>query len=121
MLVTVSGLFLVAMALTNKPVTRWLVGVGRRYVRRHLVPALAERPENLLLLSEDFAIQAVRLEADVEETRSLSGMAHALPGLTVLGIRRGSEYFGEPPVDIGLHQGDELIVYGRAQPDEVLP
>ena len=115
-----SGLFLVVMALANKPMTRWLVGIGRRYVRRHLSPALAERPENLLLLSEEFAIQAVRLETAVEETRSLSGMAHALPGLTVLGVRRGAEFFGEPPVDIDLQEGDQLIVYGRCPSDEVV-
>jgi len=112
-LVTVSGLFLVAMALTNKPVTRWLVRVGQRYVRRHLVPALSERRENLLMLSDEFAIQSVRLEASVEEARSLRGMAHALPGLTVLGVRRDGEFFGEPPVDIDLLVGDELILYGR--------
>ena len=113
-LVTVSGLFLVVMALTNKLVTRWLVCVGQRYVRRHLVPALSEQREDLLMLSEEFAIQAVRLEASVEEARSLRGMANALPGLTVLGVRRGSEFFGEPPVDIDLLEGDELILYGRS-------
>jgi hypothetical protein len=112
-LVTVSGLFILVMALTNKPVTQWLVGVGQRYVRRHLVPALSERRENLLMLSDQFAIQSVRLEATVEEARSLRGMAHALPGLTVLGVRRDGEFFGEPPVDIDLLEGDELILYGR--------
>jgi uncharacterized protein with PhoU and TrkA domain len=40
-------------------------------------------------------------------------MAHALPGLTVLGVRRDGEYYGEPPVDIDLLEGDELILYGR--------
>ncbi len=119
-MVTVSGLFLVIMALTNKPVTRWLVGVGQRYVRRHLIPALAEQRENLLMLSDDFAIQSVRLEASVEETRSLRAMAHALPGIVVLGVRRDQEYFGEPPVDIDLLEGDELILYGRCDTGAVV-
>ena len=118
-LVSVSGLFLVVMTLTNKPVTRWLVGVGRRYVQQHLVPALSEQRENLLMLSDEFAIQSVRLEASVEETRSLRGMAHALPGLTVLGVRRGQEFYGEPPVDIDLVEGDELILFGRCDTGEV--
>jgi uncharacterized protein with PhoU and TrkA domain len=65
------------------------------------------------MLSDEFAIQSVRLEASVEEARSLRGMAHALPGLTVLGVRRDGEFFGEPPVDIDLLVGDELILYGR--------
>jgi hypothetical protein len=112
-LVTMSGLFLIVIALTNRPVTRWLVATGQRYVRKHLVPALAEQREELLILSDDFAIQAVRLDAAVDEARSLRGLAHALPGFSVLGVRRGREFFGEPPVDIDLVEGDELIVYGH--------
>ena len=30
-----------------------------------------------------------------------------------LGVRRGADFFGEPPVDIDLLEGDELILYGR--------
>ena len=71
------------------------------------------------MLSDEFAIQSVRLEASVEETRSLRGMAHALPGLTVLGVRRGQEFYGEPPVDIDLVEGDELILFGRCDTGEV--
>jgi hypothetical protein len=112
-LVTVSGLFLIVMTLMNKPMQRWLTGVGHRYIERHLVPALAEQREELLVLSDDFAIQTVRLAAPVDEVRSLRGLAHALPDATVLAVRRGKDFVGQPPVDIDLLEGDELILYGR--------
>jgi hypothetical protein len=117
-LVTLSGLFLIVMAITNKPVQRWLTGVGHRYIQRHLMPALADHREELLVLSDDFAIQSVRLDAPVDEARSLRGLAHALPGVTVLAVRRDREFLGEPPVDIDLVEGDELILYGRRLPED---
>jgi len=112
-LVTISGSFLIVMAVVNKPVQRWLTGVGDRYIRRHLLPALDEHREELLVLSEEFAIQSVRLDAAVDATRSLRGLEHALPGATVLAVRRGDEFVGEPPVDIDLTEGARLIFYGR--------
>jgi uncharacterized protein with PhoU and TrkA domain len=33
--------------------------------------------------------------------------------VTILGIRRGRDYFGAPPVDIDLQAGDELIIYAH--------
>ena len=77
------------------------------------LPALGAERQELLVLSDDFAIQSVRLSAPVEEARSLRGLAHALPGATVLAVRKGSEFIGEPPADIDLREGDELILYGR--------
>ena len=112
-LVIVSGLFLIGMAILNKPVQRWLSGVGHRYIERHLIPALGDERQELLVLSNDFAIQSVRLSSSVAEARSLRGLAHALPGVTVLAVRKGSEFVGEPPADIDLLEGDELILYGR--------
>jgi hypothetical protein len=108
-----AGLFLIVMAITNKPVQRWLTGGGHRYIQRHLTPALAHHREELLVLSDDFAIQSVRLDTSVDEARSLRGLAHALPGVTVLAVRRDQEFLGEPPVDIDLVEGDELILYGH--------
>jgi hypothetical protein len=115
-LVTVSGLFLIVMAIVNRPVQRWLTGVGHRYIQRHLIPALGDERRELLILSDDFAIQSVRLSSPVEEARSLRGLAHALPGVTILAVRKGTEFVGEPPVDIDLLEGDELILYGRREP-----
>ena len=112
-LVTVSGLFLIVMAIVNKPVQSWLTAVGHRYIRRHLLPALGTERRELLVLSDDFAIQSVRLSAPVEQARSLRGLAHALPGATVLAVRKGTQFIGEPPADIDLREGDELILYGR--------
>jgi hypothetical protein len=112
-LVTLSGLFLIVMAILNKPVQRWLTDIGHRYVQRHLAPALGSERRELLVLSDDFAIQSVRLSAPVEQARSLRGLAHALPGATVLAVRKGAQFIGEPPVDIDLEEGDELILYGR--------
>ena len=114
-LVTLSGLFLIAMAIVNRPVQRWLMGVGHRYIRRHLVPALGEERRELLVLSDDFAIQSVLLTAPVEQARSLRALAHALPDVTVLAVRKGDDFVGEPPADIDLLEGDELILYGRRE------
>jgi hypothetical protein len=113
-LVTISGLFLILMAVFNKPSQRWLQGVGQRYVHKRLAPALSDNRLDLLTLSDEFAVQAVRLEATPEESvRSLRGLALAFPDVTVLGVRRGREYFGAPPVDIDLQAGDELIIYAH--------
>jgi hypothetical protein len=113
-LVTISGLFLIVMAVFNRPVQRWLQGVGQRYVQNRLAPALSTERLDLLTLSDDFAVQAVKFEATpVEAVRSLRGLAQAFPDVTILGVRRGREYFGAPPVDIDLRAGDELIVYTR--------
>ena len=112
-LVTVSGLFLVVLAVVNTPVQRWLERVGERYIQRRVEPSLDDQRNELLLLSDDFSIQSVRLVAPIDAVRSLRGLAHAIPDVTVLGIRRGKEFIGEPPVDIDLVEGDELILYGR--------
>ena len=113
-LVTVSGVFLIFMAVFNRPVQNWLQKVGQRYVQRRLEPALATERIDLLTLSDEFSVQAVRLEKTPEETvRSLRGLAQAFPDVTVLGVRRGQTYFGEPPVDIHLEEGDEVILYAH--------
>ena len=113
-LVTISGLFLIIMAVFNKPSQRWLQGVGQRYVQRRLAPSLASDRIDLLVLSDEFAVQAVRLETTPDESvRSLRGLAQAFPDVTILGIRRGRDYFGAPPVDVDLQAGDELIMYAH--------
>ncbi len=113
-LVLLSGLLVILLAVLNRPMTRWLVGVGQRYAAKRLIPALDSEPTVLLHLGDHFEIDILRLTADPEETvRGLRGLDQALPGITVLGIRRGEEYFGESPVDITLAAGDELIIYGH--------
>ena len=113
-LVTVSGVLLIVMAVFNKPSQRWLQGVGQRYVQRRLAPALASEWEDLLVLSDEFAVQSVRFETTPPEAvRSLRGLAQAFPDVTILGVRRGTTYFGQPPVDIELQAGDELILYAH--------
>ena len=113
-LVTISGVLLILMAVFNKPSQRWLQGVGQRYVQRRLAPALASEAMDLLVLSDEFTVQAVRFETTPQEAvRSLRGLAQAFPDVTVLGVRRGSNYFGRPPVDIDLQVGDEVIVYAH--------
>ena len=113
-LVTISGLFLILMAVFNKPSQRWLQAVGQRYVQKRLAPALSDNRLDLLTLSDQFAVQAVLFEATPEESvRSLRGLAQAFPDVTILGVRRGRDYFGAPPVDIDLQAGDELIIYAH--------
>ena len=102
------------MALLNRPIRRLLVEVGQRYTRRRLLPALGEETEELLVLGDDFVVDAIRLSSEPHPApRSLRALATALPGCTVLGIRRGDTYVGEPPVDIELRAGDELVLHGR--------
>jgi hypothetical protein len=115
-LVTVSGLLLILMAVFNKPSQRWLQGVGQRYVHRRLAPAMASDRLDLLTLSDEYSVQAVKLEATPQESvRSLRGLSQAFPEVTVLGVRRGRTYFGEPPIDIDLQAGDELIIYAHRE------
>ena len=112
-LVAISGVMIMLLLIGNRPAKRAMVRVGQRYARRRLLPAL-DRPENLLSLGSDFSVTAVRVAERPEETyRSLRGLEGAIPGAKVLGVRRGTEYFGEPPVDITLKEGDELVVYAR--------
>lgn len=113
-LVMAAGAVGIIMAVLNRPMRRVLVRVGQRYTEKRLTPAIGANADEILSLGDDFVVDAVRLAEDPGPTaRSLRALAHALPGCTVLGIRRGDAYLGEPPVDIELHAGDELIVYGR--------
>lgn len=113
-LVTISGVLLILMAVLNKPAQHWLQSAGQRYVLRRLAPALASEAMDLLVLSDEFAVQAVMLETTPQEAvRSLRGLAQAFPDVTILGVRRDTTYFGRPPVDIDLRAGDELIVYAH--------
>lgn len=115
-LTAVSGVMLILLLIANGPVRRWLVSVGQSYARRRLLPALGDRPEELLALGSDFTIGTVRVAEDPGDTyRSLRGLADAIPNAKVLGVRRGSKYFGESPLDITLREGDELIVYATRE------
>lgn len=115
-LVLVSGTAGIVMLVLNRPIRRVLVGVGRRYTARRLVPALGRDVDEIVSLGDGFVVDAIRLDADPAPTsRSLRALAHAIPGCTVLGVRRAGEYVGEPPVDIELRAGDELIVHGHRE------
>ncbi len=113
-LVAISGVLLMVLLVGNRPAKRAMVRVGQHYARRRLLPALVVGPEQLLSLGQDFSVTAVRVAESPGETyRSLRELEHAIPGATVLGVRRGTRYLGEPPVDITLQEGDELVIYGR--------
>jgi hypothetical protein len=113
-LVTVAGLAGIILILLNRPVRHRLVAVGQRYTSKRLIPAVGARATVLLELDADYEVEALQIVSDPDETvRGLRGLEQTMPGLRVLGVRRGSEYFGEPPVDVTLAAGDELIVYGR--------
>ena len=113
-LALLSGAFLIVVSALNKVVRNWLVGVGNRYTARRLRPALGGGAEEILSLGDGFVIDVIQLDVDPAPTaRSLRSLAHSLPGVTVLGIRSGGAYRGEPPVDHELRAGDELIVHGH--------
>ncbi|MFK8023018.1 MAG: hypothetical protein AB8G26_03550 [Ilumatobacter sp.] len=119
-LVAISGVMLILMVFLNRPVQRRLENFGQRYARRRLIPALSADRLDLLTLSEEFSVQAIKLDAAPEESvRSLRGLALAFPEVTILGVRRGTTYFGASPIDIGLLAGDELIVYAHREHEMV--
>lgn len=119
-LVAISGVMIILLLIGNRPAKRAMVRIGQRYARRRLLPALVG-PEELLALGPEFSVTAVRVAETPGETyRSLRELEGAIPGAKVLGVRRGTDYFGEPPVDITLREGDELVVYGRTDRLRVL-
>lgn len=115
-LVIISGLLIVVMMTTNRPAQRVLVRLGQRYANRRLIPALGDEVEDVADLGDDFVVGSVRLATEPGETyRSLKALRTALVGVTVLGVRQGNRFHGESPVDLELHVGDELVVYGKRQ------
>lgn len=113
-MVVISGLILVVLAVTNRPVQRALARVGQRAARTRLLPHVDAQVVELFIIDPEFAIGSVRVADEPEPTvRSLRGMDAALPTVDVLGVRAGGEYFGASPVDVQLAAGDEIIVYGR--------
>ncbi|MDH3708015.1 MAG: hypothetical protein OES57_18270 [Acidimicrobiia bacterium] len=112
-MVATAGLVLIILAVINRPMTRWLEGVGTRYAQRRLLPALDESAHELLSLGDDLVVVSARLADDPENSpRSLRGIEHTLPGVQVLGVRRGNSVVAEKPTDLTLETDDELILSG---------
>ena len=113
-LVTVWGSIAILLMITNKPMRRVLVGVGQRYTQNRLVPALGHDADELFTIGHGYVISSVLVASDPDHaSRSLRGLQSAIPGVRVLGVKRNSEYFGEPPVDIDLQEGDRLVIYSH--------
>jgi hypothetical protein len=113
-LVVLSGLLLVIMALTNRPMQRVLARFGQRQAQQRLMPHLSQDRHEIFSIGGDYVVGAVLVADDPGPTvRSLRGLNDTMPGVHVLGIRSGDQYLGAPPVDIRLQAGDEIIVYGR--------
>ncbi len=113
-LVTGAGLLAVVMLVGNRPMKRLLKRVGQRYAQERLLPALGSQPQELLSLGDEFSVGSIRVTVDPEgAARSLRAIEEVLPWAKVLGVRRGTEFFGETPLDISLQEGDELVVYAR--------
>lgn len=112
--VTVAGVLVIVLMVLNRTVTRALEGLGRRYAQSRLLPALDKSGHELLRLDDEFVVAAsVVQERPVEGPRSLRELDQALPGVTVLGVRRDDKLIGESPTDLTLESGDALIVFGR--------
>lgn len=115
-LVAAAGVTLVLIALVNRPVTRSLERLGHRYAQSKLIPALDGSGQELLSLDDEFVVAAAAVGTKRSEApRSLRGLDQALPGVTVLGVRRGHKLIGESPADLTLDHGDAIIVFGRRQ------
>ncbi len=115
-LVTVAGVVLILLAVLNRPVTRALERLGQHYAQSRLLPALEGSGQELLSLDDDFVVAAAEVVAQPPDApRSLRGLGQALPGVTVLAVRRSQKLIGESPADVTLDDGDALIVFGRRQ------
>ena len=115
-LVIASGLILIVMMAINRPTQQLLVRIGQRYANRRLIPALADEVTELLNLGDDMIVGAIRLSEEPGQTyRSLRGMQAALVEVTVLGVQQPDRYLGESPIDLELHRGDKLVVYGKRE------
>ena len=112
-LVAVSGVILILLAIVNRPMTSALEGVGRRYARARLLPAVAGAGHELLALDQDFVVASADIGADTSGSpRSLRGLDHTFPAVTVLGVQRKNELIADVPTDISLEPGDRLVVFG---------
>ena len=112
-LVAFSGLLFIVLVATNRPMTRILTDVGRRYANRRLLPALSTEVDEELTLGADHIVATLRIDKHPDNTyRSLSAMSDGLPDVRVLGLRRAGDYLDATGSDVELHPGDELIVYG---------
>lgn len=111
-LVAISGIMLIFLVLGARPMKNLMLRVGNHYARSRLIPALSSDPKELLSLGNGFMVGSVRLTQEPGDTyRSLAGIRESMPGVQVLGVRRGSSFFGEQPLDITLHEDDELVVF----------
>jgi hypothetical protein len=112
-LVAVSGVVLILLVIVNRPVTRVLEGVGRRYAQARLLPAVAGAGHELLALDDEFVVASAGIGDETEESpRSLRGLDHTFPALTVLGVQRDGQLIAEGPADLSLQPGDRLVVFG---------
>jgi hypothetical protein len=115
-LVALSGILLVLLAVLNKPVTRIFERAGRRYAQSRLLPAVEGAGQELLALGDHYVVATSTIGEDpVGSPRSLRGLDHALPDVTVLGVQRGQDLIADRPADISLRHGDSLVVWGRRQ------
>ncbi len=115
-MVVLAGLVLIVMLLANRPAQRALMRIGQRQAQNRLLPHLDRHATELYVVGDDFVIGSLRITEDPGPAlRSLRGIDDALPTVSVLGVRREDGYLGRPPVDVELHTGDEIIVYGRRE------
>ena len=120
-LVVVAGALSLALVVLNRPVRGWLARRGETYARRRLLPVLGSDAEDLLELGDGFVVAAVQVRGEPDlGPRSLRGLDAALPQVRVLGVRRDGRYLGEPPTDLDLTAGDELVVHARRDRIEAL-
>ncbi len=115
-MVVLAGLVLIVMFLANRPAQRALMRIGQRQAQNRLLPHLDRHAVELFVVGDDFVIGSLRITEDPGPAlRSLRSLDDALPTVRVLGVRHEDGYLGRPPIDVELHTGDEIIVYGRRE------
>jgi hypothetical protein len=115
-MVVLAGLVLIIMFVANRPAQRALMRIGQREAQNRLLPHLDRHATELYVVGDDFVVGSLRITDDPGPAlRSLRGLDDALPTVRVLGVRHEDGYLGRPPVDVELHTGDEIIVYGRRE------
>lgn len=111
-IVLVVGLTFLVLLAFSRPMTRFLVEIGRRSAGPLLKRTLSGTPVPLLTLSDEVQVVAVPL-VDGLPWRSVQGLQQIMPQVRVLGVRpegRPGRFVHGAATDLELRAGDEVVL-----------